>query len=340
MNSSRCSRFLLLAHLLLVAFSCGLAADAAQKVVVTADRVNLRAKPVMTAEVVTQVSSSDVLVLRSLDDAEEWVEVAPPAHADMWVHHKLVQGSEVLVPNVNVRAGPGENHAILGKLSPGDVIQQRGELGDWIKIAPPTSASLWVSASLVKLPEPPPPPPPAAPRQEALAQAPKAPEVSAEIPEPVVSEAEAAQPPMAAGLATVTLTLPLPASTPEPPLTAGAGPFMVTTLVVDATSAPDASAQSISIPEGYSLLPVAGQGLAKSREGRLRLVGYIFRSPTRYRLVTEQGETICYLDGNQSQLRTLLGRRMRIMGREFWVKGKDQPLLTVERIILLSELEF
>lgn len=50
---------------------------------VTADHVNLRAKALLTSEVVAQAAYDERLTAYGI--GEEWVEVAAPAQADLWV---------------------------------------------------------------------------------------------------------------------------------------------------------------------------------------------------------------------------------------------------------------
>ncbi len=297
---------------------------------VIADRVNLRSKASPTAEVVAQVSSNDLLTVRSW--GEEWIEIAPPAHADLWIHKEFIKDSEVLAQNVNIRAGPSVNYAVVGKVSPGMMLERRGEFGDWIKIAPPDSASLWIATSLVQIQRP-----PETNLEVSAAAQPvqeEAPEASATLEK---QPAAAPEPQFPAQAETVTVALNVSEPTPEPVLTAGAASVVITTMVVSVSEAQANQAPvDPALPSGFSLLPVAGQGTRLVREGKLHLIGYAFRSPSRYRLANSEGDTICYMNGNQNQLRSLLGRRMRVTGREYWVKGKDYPVLTVERIVLLT----
>lgn len=300
------------------------------KVKVMADRVNLRAKPIPTAEVVGQVSCNDILLARSWGD--DWVEIEPPEHVDLWVHQDLVRENEVLTQNVNVRAGPGVNYAVVGKVSPSDAIIRRGIMGEWVKIAPPATASLWISSSLVQMERssepaavPVEPEPPAATIEHSAIATPV--EQPLQPSEALVADA-------AADDAVVQQPVVAVASVQAAPEPAPADVVMPRPVIEpEEDFASDASA----LPAGFTLLPVAGQGTPTTREGVLRLTGYVFRSPSRYRLITGESDTVCYVSGNQNQLRSLLGRRMRVTGREYWVKGKDQPVLTAERIVLIRE---
>ena len=145
---------------------------------VTGQRVNLRARSDLNAEVVGQVGDGDTLRVKSVQG--EWVEVVPPDHIDLWVNKDLVAGNRVMVNQANVRAGPGVNYTVVGRLVRDDVVATKGAFGEWLRIAPFAAASLWVSRELVDLPESAMP----APAAPAPAAAPSAPEPPPETPQP------------------------------------------------------------------------------------------------------------------------------------------------------------
>ncbi|NCA83750.1 MAG: SH3 domain-containing protein, partial [Opitutae bacterium] len=119
---------------------------------VLADHVNLRAKPVLTAEVVAQANYDDRLVAREM--GEEWIEVAAPPSVDLWVMKQYVQTPQNTIgaPRVNLRAGPSINYNIVDTLALGDKVEPRGEeVQDWLKIAPPASAHVWVHRDYVEV---------------------------------------------------------------------------------------------------------------------------------------------------------------------------------------------
>lgn len=259
-----------------------------ERVVAAADRVNLRAKPAESAEVVGQAAKGEALVVRSR--SRGWVEVVPPARLDLWVHEDFVKDGVIAAQSVNVRAGAGMNFSIVGQLNAGQPVEVRGTLGEWARIKPPESCSLWVSESMVR-PEAVPAPPTAAPPTSVPERGHAAAAPAPERPPPV-------QP---------------PAPAPEP-----AKP-----------------------PPDLKLVPIAGQGVQKQYQGTLRGPKYLFGNPSDFRLVAQapgSGRTVtaCYLIGNAPQLKGLLGRNMRVSGREYWVQGKAEPVLVVERITLLD----
>ncbi len=130
-----------------------LGAEAAE-VRVTGNRVNLRARPDTRAEVVAQVNYGDVLTRRS--ERDEWVEVAAPAEIELWLHSDFLDDATVTASRLNVRAGPGINYPVLSQVQRGDVVDILRSFEEWVSIAPPADASLWISARWVEAVQPPP----------------------------------------------------------------------------------------------------------------------------------------------------------------------------------------
>ena len=94
-----------------------------------------------------------------------------------------------------------------------------------------------------------------------------------------------------------------------------------------------------SLPTGLDLAPTTGQGRWCEVEGFLRQKNFFFRAPSDFRLVTrddgnKNSETICFVKGNQAQLKALIYRHLIISGREYWVKRQKLPVIVPERIVL------
>ncbi|MBN1676786.1 MAG: SH3 domain-containing protein [Kiritimatiellae bacterium] len=244
---------------------------------VKADSVNLRAAPSLKAEVVSQVDQDAVLIGRSVTNT--WLEIVPPPEVEFAVYGDFVDNGTITSARVNVRAGPGINYKVVGRVSKGEKVEVRGRFSDWVKIAPPPDTSLWVALEYVEYIRPPKPPEPAAtpkPKPPARVTLPKKPADAASVP--------AVKPP----------------------------------------------------PPDLDLVPLKGQGHTVSYEGVLRKAGFVIKRPSRYRLVTyerSQIVTVCYVRGNEEQLHDLLGRKLLIRGREYWVQGGRYPVVVPEQII-------
>lgn len=146
---------------------------------VKGERVNLRAQPEAEAEVVAQVTDGVILPVQSTTD--EWVEVVPPVDVDLWIASEFVTDDTVLVQKLNARSGASINHSIVGSFTRGEKVVRRGSFGEWLRVAPPANARLWIHRSYVEIVNPavPVPPPAAAP---ALVEPAAAPDAGGEAP--------------------------------------------------------------------------------------------------------------------------------------------------------------
>ena len=128
----------------------GGAAPAAEiPVRVTGSRVNLRARPGLTYEVVGQADVGDVLLAKTFQT--EWVEVIPPPGTRGYVYAPMVEENLVAVAELNVRCGPGVHFSPMGVMRRNMVVEERGRHGeDWLEIDATADCSLWVSAEYVE----------------------------------------------------------------------------------------------------------------------------------------------------------------------------------------------
>lgn len=271
-------------------------AHATHLVKVTGHNVNLRAKPSLSAEVVSQADEGDILIARSFK--QDWVEVIPEDRVDFWVHSDFVSDGQVTATKLNVRAGAGINYSTVCVLKRGDTIAVRGEFGEWLKIAPPLDASLWISAKLVELL-----------RTDKKGDKPVKPWVG---PKPPVPEVVA---PVASAVST--------SAPPDQPGT-------------EASRGPSQDRGASSASSRQKLVPLEGQGETIQVRGTLRRVGFLRRGPAKFRLVEEsryRSHSLCYVRGNMEQLDSFVGTTMTIKGRQYWLQGSKYPVVVPEQII-------
>jgi uncharacterized protein YgiM (DUF1202 family) len=302
-----------------------------RQLTVLRQNVNLRAKPSMSAEVVAQVSAPEKLTVKSIDG--EWAEVVPPSYADLWVLSDYVK-NDVIQCNtrVNVRAGAGINFNIVGHLTNGEPITVRGTHADWIRIAPPPGASLWIARAMLEIE-------PAGPVEKAEAAAVEtASAASTTETAPVPTQTVETESALAQATAETPAAIPPSASVPPTP-SPDPEPTPAPEPIRRPPSQPTYTAPAtIKPPADLALHPGKPQGVWRQYEGVLRPRNFIFGAPSRYRLAHDidgTEYTICHVRGNEAQLRALLNRRMVISGREYWVKRPDtHPVLVPERIVL------
>ena len=128
--------------------------------VVSGDRLNVRSRPSLSGEVVTQLARGQVVTV--LDEswrtpgatnvASEWVRIELPALTHVWVSAEFVDAAAGTVKpkRLNVRAGPGEEYGVLGTLSEGTAVRKVGENKGWLEIEAPTGLSAYVAAGYLQ----------------------------------------------------------------------------------------------------------------------------------------------------------------------------------------------
>ena len=118
---------------------------------VTGDRVSLRAEPKTTAVLLSKAQLNDELVLKDNSNSD-WVGVLPPETIDLWVDSSFVSSNTVVPKLLNIRSGPSLSHSVVGAAQAGDVLNVRGEAGGWLKIAPTSNTTVWISRNYVEAP--------------------------------------------------------------------------------------------------------------------------------------------------------------------------------------------
>jgi hypothetical protein len=143
----------------------------------------------------------------------------------------------------------------------------------------------------------------------------------------------------------ITLVLLAPV-TPEPLAPPGVetpAPAMVVETVGGTTNVAGSGPGTVVLPAGLireELAAVLGQGATVERQGTVDRVPVAFIHCSPYRLVTtEDGRstTVCFLRGNDEQMPSLVGRRLQVRGREFWLRAETYPLLFPDEIKPLAD---
>jgi len=281
-------------------------ADATREEVrVTGDRVNLRAGPGLKYEVVGQLSRGDVLAVGTREG--DWAEVSTPEHVDLWVYGELVKEGVVAVSRLRVRGGPGINYKPVARLEKGDRVTVRGEKGDWVKIAPPPGATLWISCEYVRL----------------ASETHPVPAVT----RPIVEKRER--------------TVSPPSRPKKPVVVAKTPPAPKPSTATGEAGKPEAARPRPAAPSSEVLLrrklvPSGEQGRFVDVAGALRRAGWVWNRPSGYRLVKHDNRrrpfTVCYVLGDAARLDPLVGRSLRISGRRYWVQGVRYPVVAPQTI--------
>ncbi len=325
---------------------------AGQTAVVQQNRVNVRARPTLHSEIVTQLKEGErVEVLEEItiehpkpDDLARWYRIVMPANTPVWVFADFIDPDKTVQPSrLNVRAGPGENYSIVGRLDRGAKVKEIRRDHGWMEIETPPDCYVYVAADYV-VPQPPPPPPPAATPAPA---APVPTEAQPVAPPPAPAEVQPAPPPV------VESPPPPPAPEPEPlrveRIEATPTPEPAAPAPQPAVAAPPPVTVPPAPPPEPTVVPTLAPPPPKpppgpppkrvvTREGRVSRT-YSIQSPTHFGLeAMDTGRVVNYLYGEKIGLKLdgFKGRKVRVTGEEALDKRWPKtPVITIETITLL-----
>lgn len=189
-----------------------------------------------TAPEIGRAISGEILFVSRVEG--DWAAITPPDRFDLWLNKEFIEGNRVVAKSIQLRTGPGIQYDAVCTLERGALVMPRGEDGEWRKIAPPSSATLWVQTKDLtevrahttpiqevaavpepNLPAPVPPPPPPPPPPKPLPTPPPPP--PAPKPEPQTVAAEITPEPQPEFQAPAA---PTPPPAPVPPLAPGPAP--------------------------------------------------------------------------------------------------------------------
>jgi uncharacterized protein YgiM (DUF1202 family) len=127
--------------------------------IVRQNNVNVRGRAAINSEIVTRLTRGQrVTVLEEVtltkpkqDEPSKWAKISLPTNATVWAHASFIDpANNTVKPNrLNLRSGPSENHAIIGRIEKGTVVTPLERKGEWVKLEPPPSAYGFVAAHLL-----------------------------------------------------------------------------------------------------------------------------------------------------------------------------------------------
>ncbi|MGN6386563.1 MAG: SH3 domain-containing protein [Verrucomicrobiota bacterium] len=131
--------------------------EAQESGVVTESKINVRGKPSLIGEVVTQLEKGDkVTILEEIPtpDAKpgeptNWFRIKLPENTPVWVFSPFVKDGEVSASRLNLRAGPGENYSVLGRIERDTKVKTIRTQDQWMEIEAPDHAYAFIDASLL-----------------------------------------------------------------------------------------------------------------------------------------------------------------------------------------------
>ena len=120
---------------------------------VTGERVNCRAGPGLSFEVMIQLSKGEHLFVWKRKGS--WYSVQLPVETPVYVSRGLVtilpqeKVAVVKGSSLHVRAGPGISYTSLGRLPRDTVVMVRQVLNEWVEIQPPDFCRGWIHRAYV-----------------------------------------------------------------------------------------------------------------------------------------------------------------------------------------------
>jgi uncharacterized protein YraI len=289
----------------------------ATEVRVTGNRVNLRAGPSEQAEVISQASKGDVLVVEhGMED--EWIAIAPPPDVNLYVYAELIKDGIVTASKVKVRGGPGISYKPVGTLEKGATVKVRESAGEWLKIAPPSGTLLWINRKNV---QPVPPSVSVSKQSPASSGESHGHEGADKTPMPSVKAL-----PQHERSEAVSASLTRDVATNSP-------------LISPSWRRDSGVSSGLALS---NLVETVEQGKPVEYEGVVGYACYVLRRPSRYVLVIsdkrERAVRTCYIfSRNESQFEALVGRRVQILGKEYWMQGVRSSVIDADRIALVNE---
>ncbi|MGC8742939.1 MAG: SH3 domain-containing protein [Verrucomicrobiia bacterium] len=128
--------------------------------VITRDRVNVRGQPSVFSEVLTQLNKGDkITILEPVKiekpkegDLADWYKIKLPPNVAVWVNSAYINTNfYTVIPNrLNLRAGPGEQYSVLGRLEKGASVKVIKTSGQWFQIEPPDVAYAFIATEFVQ----------------------------------------------------------------------------------------------------------------------------------------------------------------------------------------------
>lgn len=133
------------------------AAAGEETAVVTEHKINVRGQPSLVGEVITQLQKGDTVTILERVKVEKpkpgeptnWAKIKLPANTPVWVFAPMVKDGSVASTRLNLRAGPGENYSVIGRLNKGDAVKPIRTVEQWTEIEAPADAYAFVDAGLL-----------------------------------------------------------------------------------------------------------------------------------------------------------------------------------------------
>ena len=120
---------------------------------IKSDEANVRADSTITSEVLCGLTRGEPVEV--IGEAFEWYKIKLPKKAPSFIKKTLVapiddKTIKVLKNNVNIRVGPSELTAIVGRANKDETLSVLASQGEWFKITPSQHSVGWINKKFVE----------------------------------------------------------------------------------------------------------------------------------------------------------------------------------------------
>ncbi|HYE32605.1 MAG TPA: SH3 domain-containing protein [Methylomirabilota bacterium] len=131
---------------------------AAETATVSKPRILVRAQPSIHSEILTKLEQGEQVTILdrvAKDKPKEgepaaWLKIGMPANVPVWVFTPYLNPDHsVKVSRLNLRAGPGENYSVVGRLERGASVKPIRQVEEWTEVETPKDAYGFIAADLV-----------------------------------------------------------------------------------------------------------------------------------------------------------------------------------------------
>lgn len=287
---------------------------------ITGDNVNVRGKASFVGEIIARLNKGDSVkvieqVIRekaAAGEPSQWAKIAYPAGAKVWVHVSYIDATNktVLPLRLNLRAGPGENYSIVGRIERGTTVTETSTNGNWIELEPPEDAYAFVAAQFLK-------------QEGPAVTIPPVVSIAPPVAEPPVTTTPVVEPPVVAPPVTEPPATETPVAATTPPSEEPAG------------ITPEPEPADAPPPPAEEPLPpriVSHQGVVRGT--------WSIQAPTKFALVSpDTGRTINYLHTTSTNLdlNRYKGLHIIVTGEEgLDERWRNTPVITIQRIQVIE----
>ena len=127
--------------------------------VVLNERVNVRTRPSIASEVIQQLDTGATVTILdrvNLNDPQpgeprEWFRIVIPETTELWISSEYIDPTTkaVSASRLNVRAGPGQNFSVVGRIERGVVVEPIRASAGWTAIKPLAATVAYVATEFI-----------------------------------------------------------------------------------------------------------------------------------------------------------------------------------------------